>query len=303
MNRDSPSLQDIDELLAYIPILHSEGFETIRNWQFETDAFPNPNYNPVVERFFRCASKQCWRDYDYRPVKAGGMLKDLNLINNATIDQIKTMLTYCVRGERFCDAHWSSMIEEGHILRLLKRLSELRVKDETKFIKPKKDTERNWYNGYSPKERSKKLKELKRRLAKGLTPKASGSCDLCNDPGVPVEYHSEDYSEPFLWEPPGLLVLCRHCHRHKLHKRFSDQAAWHTFVAHIRRGGYARDLRDKDIKKELSLYKLSLDSGKPLSLKELRPYRHVKGQEWFANLSLNPESLKDKKHRFNIEQT
>ena len=32
------------------------------------------------------------------------------------------MLTYYVRGERFCDGHLDAMITEGHIRRLLERL-------------------------------------------------------------------------------------------------------------------------------------------------------------------------------------
>jgi hypothetical protein len=48
-------------------------------------------------------------------------------VRNATLDQIKTMLTYCVRGERVCDGHWCAMIEGGHVRRLLERLAELRA--------------------------------------------------------------------------------------------------------------------------------------------------------------------------------
>ena len=36
------------------------------------------------------------------------------------------MLTFCVRGERFCDGHWAAMIEGGQVRRLLERLKEIR---------------------------------------------------------------------------------------------------------------------------------------------------------------------------------
>lgn len=62
--------------------------------------------------------------------------------------------------------------------------------------------EGSWYNGYSPKERDKKYKILMRLIAKGKLPTASGPCALCGDPDVPVEYHDEDYGEPFIWEAP-----------------------------------------------------------------------------------------------------
>jgi hypothetical protein len=35
------------------------------------------------------------------------------------------MLTYCVRGERFCDGHLGGMIEKGHVQRILQRLREI----------------------------------------------------------------------------------------------------------------------------------------------------------------------------------
>jgi hypothetical protein len=35
------------------------------------------------------------------------------------------MLTYVVRGERFCDGHWGAMVEGGQVRRLLQRLAEL----------------------------------------------------------------------------------------------------------------------------------------------------------------------------------
>jgi hypothetical protein len=155
----------------------------------------------------------------------------------------------------------------------------------------------SWYNGYSAKEREIKFKALKARIATGQLAPAAGPCALCGDPEVPVEYHDEDYGEPFIWEPPALLALCRHCHRDKLHKRFWRHAAWHAYVAHVRRGGYARDLKDPKVKSELQAYKVAIENGQPYSLAQLRPYTRPIGQEWFAKLRMDPESLSDPKAR------
>ena len=54
------------------------------------------------------------------------MSQDENAIKTASLSQIKTMLTFCVRGERFSDGHWAQMIEEGHIQRLLERLNAIK---------------------------------------------------------------------------------------------------------------------------------------------------------------------------------
>ncbi len=154
--------------------------------------------------------------------------------------------------------------------------------------------ERGWYNGYNDKERKAKLKDLNRLIAQGILPQPPGPCQLCGDPEVPVEYHDEDYSLPYLWTQPALLALCRNCHRDKLHKRFfRPAAAWHAFIAHIRRGGYARDLKDKATKTEVAACQAVIEKGERFSLRVLRPYRGVAGHEWFAHLRLDPESLTD----------
>jgi len=112
---------------------------------------------------------------------------------------------------------------------------------------------------------------------------------LCCDPDVAVEYHDEDYAKPYIWTKPALLCLCRHCHRYKLHKRFKNVNSWNIFLAHIRRGGYARDLKDTEIKKELKEFK----KGTIKNLKLLRKYNQNVGSEWFANLRMDIESLQD----------
>ena len=126
-----PTLQEIEELTAFLPRLYSKGFLPVETWnggKQEDGSFtlPYPSYNPVVEEFFRCAGRECWLDYGYKPEQASQMLKDENLIKTASLPQLKTMLTFCLRGERFSDGHWGEMIERGHIRRLLERLNEIK---------------------------------------------------------------------------------------------------------------------------------------------------------------------------------
>jgi hypothetical protein len=54
------------------------------------------------------------------------MLRDEKLVKTASLAQIKTMLTFCVRGERFSDGHWGEMIEKGYIRKLLGRLNDIK---------------------------------------------------------------------------------------------------------------------------------------------------------------------------------
>ena len=154
--------------------------------------------------------------------------------------------------------------------------------------------ERPWYNGYCPKERDKNFDELKRQIASGELHPATGPCALCGDPDVHVEYHNEDCGmDPFIGVEPALFALCRNCHRDKLHKRFWRHSAWRAFIAHVRRGGYARDLKDKIIKKEVEAFRVAVERGESPTLRELRPYTRIVGAEWFANLRMDPESLSD----------
>jgi len=156
---------------------------------------------------------------------------------------------------------------------------------------------KSWYNGYSPKERDAKYKTLQKLIKDGELKAAEGPCDLCNDPEATVEYHDEDYGSPYLWTKPALLCLCRTCHRNKLHRRFNNPKNWYAFIAHIRRGGYAGDLKSKCIEKEINAYQKACDEGKLFKLETLRPYNHKVGDEWFTNIRMDIESLKEPKAR------
>lgn len=86
---------------------------------------PYPEYTAEVAEFFRLAGQPWWCDYDYNPLEAAPMLADDQAIARATLDQLKTLLTYCVRGERFCDGHWEAILQTGRVVALLRRLREL----------------------------------------------------------------------------------------------------------------------------------------------------------------------------------
>lgn len=131
MNPRPPTLQEIDALLAFLPIFSAEGFEPVERWRGGETACgmmtpPWPQYTPAVEAFMRAAGQEQWRDDAYQPGQAAQMLQDADAVSRASLDEVKTMLTYCVRGERFSDGHWAAMIGQGHIRRLLERLRLLR---------------------------------------------------------------------------------------------------------------------------------------------------------------------------------
>lgn len=125
-----PTSQEIEELVSFLPRLDTEAPTPIKKWVGGTkeDGFltmPWPEYNEVVDEFFQIASKPCWTDYNYHPEEAAKMLETESLIESADLAQARTMLTYCVRGERFSSGHWGTTIERGYIRRLLERLAVL----------------------------------------------------------------------------------------------------------------------------------------------------------------------------------
>ena len=125
------TVERIDELLAFLPGFEDPDREYIERWTGGKTAagdliWPHPVYAPDVVAFFRLAGQSCWCDYGYQPAEAGAMLADDDLIRSASLEQVKTMLTFCVRGERFSDGHWGAMLREGRIVLLLRRLALLR---------------------------------------------------------------------------------------------------------------------------------------------------------------------------------
>lgn len=124
----------VDELLRFLPLLANPDMGLAPKWHGldgkpDEDGMltmPYPTYPPVVEEFFRLAAQPCWCDYGYEPADAGEMVRSDEAIASASLANIKTMLTFCVRGERFCDGHWGAMLTEGRMGAILRRLQELR---------------------------------------------------------------------------------------------------------------------------------------------------------------------------------
>lgn len=152
----------------------------------------------------------------------------------------------------------------------------------------------DWYNGYSDKERTASIAPTHRAIRNRDVPMAPNGCMLCGDPTARLELHSEDYSTPYRWSPPAAYWLCRHCHRNKLHKRFARPDLWIAFLAHVRRDGYAADLKDPAIKKQPDDFRSALSAGNEApTLPVLRTGKRFAEREWWEQLTLNPASLRD----------
>lgn len=128
----APTSTDFDELIGYLPVLYTGGFEPVLVYANgnKTDedvvVMSCPKYEEAVTQFFSAASRECWSDSKYASKNISAMICDPEKVACATLQEIKSMLTWCVRGERFCDGHWGEMIKGGQVHNLLQRLKELR---------------------------------------------------------------------------------------------------------------------------------------------------------------------------------
>ena len=132
MNDEAITSQRIDELLAFLPALIVPERQFIVRWvggEKTADGATttsHPVYADDVLAFFRLAGQRCWSDYGYDPIEAHKMLVDDGFIQRATLERVKSMLTYCVRGERFSDGHWAEILRSGRITAILRRLAVLK---------------------------------------------------------------------------------------------------------------------------------------------------------------------------------
>ena len=126
------NLAAIDELLALLPVFETKAFKPVDSWAGGESSpgvltFPYPIYGDEAENFIRLASHEFWIDYDYVPKTVGEWFEKPDFIEQASIADIKSMLTFIIRGERFCDGHIEGMIEAGHVLAVLHRLAVIRA--------------------------------------------------------------------------------------------------------------------------------------------------------------------------------
>jgi hypothetical protein len=141
MKQAQVTVRKIDALVAFLPAFEAPGREFIQKWvtpggDESVPVMPYPEYDEDVKRFFELASQEIWLDHDYDPETAGRMLTDPVTIAAADLPEVKTMLTHCVQGERFCNGHWSGVLKDGSVVSLLKRLRELREQMQTQAPQP-----------------------------------------------------------------------------------------------------------------------------------------------------------------------
>lgn len=123
----------IDELVHFLPNFEQPMRDFIMRWEGgHLDASGNnvttayPVYTADINLFFHYVCQPCWCDYDYAQKRAEDWLNDDAFIAQASLDEIRTMLTHAARGERFCAGYWGGLLKRCRVQAILRRLVELR---------------------------------------------------------------------------------------------------------------------------------------------------------------------------------
>ena len=80
---------------------------------------------PEVSEFVQCLERDGWNVREYDIQECNEILGRLDKIKSADFNMVKRLLTYFIRGERFCDGHWVKLIEAGFVKALIHRLDVL----------------------------------------------------------------------------------------------------------------------------------------------------------------------------------
>ncbi len=132
MEADGITREEIDDLLRFLPLFDMPGREFVLGWtggetiDDSTVTMLHPVYTEDVLEFFWLAGQACWSDFEYKPAEQATRLGDDAFIQKATLAEIKSLLTYCVRAERFGEGHWAAVLESGRVTAILRRLAVLR---------------------------------------------------------------------------------------------------------------------------------------------------------------------------------
>ena len=145
------------------------------------------------------------------------------------------------------------------------------------------------YNGYSWQQRAKIIPAHKRATGR-RDPFPNEPCAMCGDPNRAAnEWHSEDYSEPFSFNPPQSYPLCKPCHG-RLHKRFNAALGeWALFCLHLDAGGYGREFTQRFSIGSRRALAQQIAEGTAVKLESLRCVQTA--DTWWRDLTLDAESL------------
>lgn len=130
----------------------------------------------------------------------------------------------------------------------------------------------NSYNGFSGAQRMRGFNWLKGEIAARRRNARPTMCDACGQTAGHLEWHSEDYSEPF-GPHIGAYGLCFVCHM-MLHCRSKSPDKWQTYRQFVREGATYPPLTGRDWHTFRARYLVADTLPEPATWRD-PPARHV----------------------------
>ena len=117
-----PSQESVAELLPYLEIFYPKG-KVIDHVKHQ-DQWTCPTYRDDVDQFFRLVGNK-WITRHGIMEKGNDLFLNKEKIRNATWNDLKSLLTYCIRMNRFSDSAFDDAISQGIIQLVLLRMKAL----------------------------------------------------------------------------------------------------------------------------------------------------------------------------------
>ena len=121
---DNPTPQNIQAVVQYLELFQKPGYE----YALDEDDWGEAIFSDEVSEFLSTLNtnkmiiKFDWPDWHDQAVKYE---QEEDALNTASMDDVRKLLTYHVRKDRFSGGHLLSVFTSGHISSILLRLSQL----------------------------------------------------------------------------------------------------------------------------------------------------------------------------------
>lgn len=115
-------------LLAFVPVFEEPGFCPDRVVPLDEDGYPQESFVKLVSRFMDACYKNGfvvrfnWESWD---AEARGYMDGAARLAGAGLADLRRLLTWHIRQNRFERNHVATMIAKGHMLAVLLRMREL----------------------------------------------------------------------------------------------------------------------------------------------------------------------------------
>jgi len=125
------SSEGIDRLIELIPFFedHKSDFGTFGSIEDDVIVMQGCDLSKKAWKFWRvCHDAGLIQDFDWPSwqSEAKKLVADEKKLAQADMEAVGKLITTHIRKDRFCDGHLLSVMESGHIAKILRRLRELR---------------------------------------------------------------------------------------------------------------------------------------------------------------------------------